>query len=166
MPSEITYVVGDATDPQGEGPKVIAHICNDAGVWGAGFVLAISKRWPEPEANYREWNKGSFCRLGAVRLVRVSELGHQPGLWVANMVAQHGIRPQAGAVPIRYYAVRQALATVGRRAKHLSASVHMPRIGCGLAGGEWDRIEPLIALTLLARDIDVTVYDLEETPDA
>jgi hypothetical protein len=35
----------------------------------------------------------------------------------------------------------------------------MPRIGCGLAGGTWDRIEPLVARTLLARDVPVTVYD-------
>jgi len=37
----------------------------------------------------------------------------------------------------------------------------MPRIGCGLAGGDWSRIEPLIAETLCASDIDVTVYDFE-----
>lgn len=35
----------------------------------------------------------------------------------------------------------------------------MPRIGCGLAGGKWSRIEPLIANTLCARDVEVTVYD-------
>ena len=27
----------------------------------------------------------------------------------------------------------------------LSASVHMPRIGCGLAGGKWEEIEPIAA---------------------
>lgn len=36
----------------------------------------------------------------------------------------------------------------------------MPRIGCGLAGGRWDRIEPLIVATLSAAGIEVTVYDL------
>ncbi len=35
----------------------------------------------------------------------------------------------------------------------------MPRIGCGLAGGTWARIEPLITTTLCAQDVDVTVYD-------
>ncbi|WP_285749234.1 hypothetical protein [Lentzea sp. NBRC 105346] len=35
----------------------------------------------------------------------------------------------------------------------------MPRIGCGLAGGEWDRIEPLITSELVDHDIPVTVYD-------
>jgi hypothetical protein len=37
----------------------------------------------------------------------------------------------------------------------------MPRIGCGLAGGRWDRIEPLIVKALCARDIVATVYDFD-----
>jgi hypothetical protein len=36
----------------------------------------------------------------------------------------------------------------------------MPRIGCGLAGGTWDRIEPLIHERLLSAGLHVTVYDL------
>ncbi|RAJ47078.1 hypothetical protein K353_00279 [Kitasatospora sp. SolWspMP-SS2h] len=42
----------------------------------------------------------------------------------------------------------------------LGASVHMPRIGCGLAGGRWERIEPLVTDRLTARGVPVTVYDL------
>lgn len=37
----------------------------------------------------------------------------------------------------------------------------MPRIGCGLAGGKWERIEPCIADTLLKLDIATTVYDFD-----
>jgi hypothetical protein len=35
----------------------------------------------------------------------------------------------------------------------------MPRIGCGLAGGTWDRIEPLVVSTFITKNIPVTVYD-------
>jgi len=35
----------------------------------------------------------------------------------------------------------------------------VPRIGCGLAGGTWDRIEPLIVEALCARDVRTVVYD-------
>jgi len=41
------------------------------------------------------------------------------------------------------------------------ASVHMPRIGCGLAGGTWDQFQPLIEETLLAANIPVFIYDSE-----
>lgn len=55
--------------------------------------------------------------------------------------------------------MEQCLAALADRAVELGASVHMPRIGCGLAGGKWARIEPLITRTLCARDVEVTVYD-------
>lgn len=151
-------MAGDATDPQGGGPRAIAHVCNDAGGWGRGFVVALSRRWPEPEAAYRAWFRagaaGGF-ELGAVRLVQV-----EPDLWVANMIGQHGYRPTPGDPPVRYGAIVSALATLGDHALEVGASVHMPRIGCGLAGGTWDRIEPLITEHLAARGVAVTVYDL------
>ena len=53
----INYLEGDATQPIGNGPKIIVHVCNDIGGWGKGFVVAISKRWKEPEAEYRRWYK-------------------------------------------------------------------------------------------------------------
>jgi len=61
--------------------------------------------------------------------------------------------------PIRYEAVEDCLEKLVAKALELSASVHMPRIGCGLAGGKWERIEPLIVKTLCRRDVPVTVYD-------
>ncbi|CAM5711440.1 hypothetical protein [Streptomyces coeruleorubidus] len=41
----------------------------------------------------------------------------------------------------------------------LGATVHMPRIGCGLAGGKWSRVEPLIEERLIRRGIQATVHD-------
>ncbi|MFF8841288.1 macro domain-containing protein [Streptomyces sp. NPDC015127] len=155
--SEIRYVRGDATAPQGKGVKLIGHVCNDIGGWGKGFVLALSRRWPEPEAAYRRWHreraKNDFD-LGAAQFVQVG-----PYVWVANMVGQRGIRTGSKGVPVRYEAIDSALAAVAGKALELGASVHLPRIGCGLAGGKWSRIEPLIAERLTARGIDVTVYD-------
>jgi O-acetyl-ADP-ribose deacetylase (regulator of RNase III) len=155
----LRIVKGDAIAPQAGGNKIIAHVCNDRGGWGRGFVLALSRRWPEPEWAYRQWHRagvGEDFGLGAVQLVAV-----QPDLWVANMVAQHGMRPTGSAPPIRYDAVQRCLEAVAGHAGRLGASVHMPRIGCGLAGGRWELIEPIITRTLCARSIVTTVYDFE-----
>ncbi|MGW7269481.1 macro domain-containing protein [Streptomyces sp. NPDC054864] len=155
--SEITYVRGDATAPLGKGVKLIAHVCNDLGGWGKGFVVALSRRWPEPEAAYRRWHreraKNDFG-LGAVQFVEVS-----PYIWVANMIGQHGMRTGSKGVPVRYEAIDTALDALADKAAELDASVHMPRIGCGLAGGKWSRVEPLISRRLVERGIAVTVYD-------
>jgi O-acetyl-ADP-ribose deacetylase (regulator of RNase III) len=153
----IRYLKGDATDPQAAGPKVIVHICNDIGGWGKGFVLAISARWPQPEAEYRAWSKlgtkGGFV-LGEVQFVLV-----RADIVVANLIGQHGIKTGSKGPPIRYDGVDAGLAKVGDTAVELAASVHMPRIGCGLAGGKWEQIEPLIERNLSARGVAVTVYD-------
>ncbi|MEU6719776.1 macro domain-containing protein [Nonomuraea sp. NPDC046802] len=158
--SDIRYVVGDATDPAGTGVRIVAHICNDTGGWGRGFVLARSRRWRQPEAEYRRWHRGRAANdfgLGALQIVPV-----HPDVRVANMVAQHGIRSAARptAVPLRYDALAQCLTALAEHAVRLKASVHLPRIGTGLAGGTWDRIEPLIQQHLADREISVTVYDL------
>ncbi|MFH7594518.1 macro domain-containing protein [Streptomyces racemochromogenes] len=153
----ITIISGDATSPQAKGPKIIAHVCNDLGGWGKGFVLAISRRWPEPEKDYRAWHRGRAGNdfgLGAVRLVRV-----RPDTWVANMIGQRGMRTGSSGVPIRYDALERCLTALAGHALELGASVHMPRIGCGLAGGKWSRVEPLISEALSAKGVAVTVYD-------
>jgi O-acetyl-ADP-ribose deacetylase (regulator of RNase III) len=152
------YVIGDATSPTGSDAAIIAHVCNDLGQWGRGFVLAVSSRWSTPELAYRQWHRqreSNGFGLGAVQLVDV-----QPGIFVANMVAQHGLVAVDGIPPIRYEAVDTCLARLAVLARQHSASVHMPRIGCGLAGGSWDLIESIVERRLAREGIRSFVYDL------
>jgi hypothetical protein len=51
------------------------------------------------------------------------------------------------------------LATVAQFAQRHNATIHMPRIGAGLAGGNWETISQLVREELCARGISVTVYD-------
>ena len=154
---DISYHVGDATAPEAPGPKIIVHVCNDIGAWGKGFVMALSKRWSEPESRFKAWyreRKSNDFELGAVQFVQVED-----DLWVANMIGQHGLKPTKEGPPIRYNAVEKCLGKVAKKSKELSASVHMPRIGCGLAGGKWEEMEPIIIRQLSEKDITVYVYD-------
>ncbi|NOS91731.1 MAG: macro domain-containing protein [Cyclobacteriaceae bacterium] len=155
---EIKYLKGDATKPIAEGNKIIVHVCNDMGGWGRGFVLALSKQWKEPEIQYRAWAKsGENFKLGEVQFVQV-----EPTLWIANLIGQHDIHiGKDGTPPVRYHSIRLGLTKVSVFARELNASVHMPRIGCGLAGGTWDQIEPSISHELTAMGVETFVYDLE-----
>ena len=156
---KIHYLKGDATVPQAKGNKIIAHICNNLGGWGKGFVLAVSKRWKTPEEEYRLWHrnraKNNF-ELGNTQIVQAENY-----IYVANMIAQQGMKTGSSGPPIRYEAVRSCLEKVADEAKELNASVHMPRIGCGLAGGKWEQIEPIINEILISKNIEVYVYDFE-----
>jgi O-acetyl-ADP-ribose deacetylase (regulator of RNase III) len=154
----LRIITGDATLPQAGGPVIIAHVCNDEGRWGSGFVLAVSARWPQPEQQYRAWHSsGENFLLGRTQFVLAGEQ-----VTVANMIAQHGTRPPgaAGPAPIRYRALGECLRAVGTEAERQGASVHMPRIGCGLAGGRWELVAPIVDWALCRRGILVTVYDL------
>ena len=78
----------------------------------------------------------------------------------ANLIGQRDIRAISGIPPIRYEALRAGLRTVATEAKRLGASVRMPRIGCGRAGGTWDKVGAIVHEELAAQCISVTVYNL------
>lgn len=153
----VGYKTGDATAPIGSGNKIIVHVCNDVGAWGRGFVLAISKRWAEPERQYRSWHKGQEKQpfaLGEVQFVQVEDT-----IWIANLIGQRDIRALDGVPPVRYEAIREGLQEVALEAKRLNASIHMPRIGCGLAGGDWNIVGKIVEEELANIGVPVTVCD-------
>lgn len=153
---EIQYIVGDATRPIGDGNKIICHVCNDIGAWGRGFVLALSKRSRKPEHYYRKWfNEGTGFVLGNVQFVKLNSEET-----VANMIAQSGLYSQYNTRPIHYEALFLCLNKVCDKAKATNATIHMPRIGAGLARGDWEIIESIIKSTLIEQGIQVIVYDL------
>lgn len=168
----IKYTVGDATNPQGSGRKIIAHVCNDVGAWGAGFVLALSAEACYPEEEYRYWHWQKGHNLPAELVLNPFELGQiqfasfdKPDVFVCNMIAQAGIGHDNGPA-IRYEALRHCLRKLGTAAHAAQATVHMPRIGCGLAGGTWDQVQPIILQEISANNIEVTVYDLPDSNKA
>lgn len=154
----LKYLVGDCIYPEVEGEKIIVHVCNDEGKWGRGFVLSISRRWSKPESTYRKMYKQQGLRLSEVQFVRVEH-----DIIVANLVGQRGIAGssvKSNQPPIRYDALAEGLVKVADKAIELNATVHMPRIGCGLAGGDWTIVQALINTILGDRGIRVYVYDL------
>jgi O-acetyl-ADP-ribose deacetylase (regulator of RNase III) len=155
----IEYLYGDATKPERIVPdsnnhKYIAHGCNNIQKWGKGFVLAISKRWKEPKREYLRWGG----QLGEIQIVNVEE-----DISVVNMITQHHIYSQNGVPPIRYEAVDDCFATLTSelKQKHPDGcfSIHMPRIGCGLAKGTWRKIGPIVEKNL--DGLEVYVYDFD-----
>jgi len=152
----IRYLVGDATKPRGKGQKIIAHIVNDESKkWGAGFGYAVTKKWPKVAINFRRWAKKEDLRLGNHHLYDISE-----DLHIFHMVAQHGYGPSVSP-RIRYEALSSCLESLSKEALKLSATVHMPRIGAGFAGGNWSVISELVDEMLIKRGVAVTVYDLQ-----
>ena len=125
---------------------VIAHIVNDVGGWGKGFVLAIDELSAIPQAAYRALAK-DFAGLIPVPHLQFVEV--TPGLFIANMVAQRGIqKASSGQILVDYEALKKCLAATFKRAISLNYHVHMPAgMGSGLAGGDKATIHKMICST-------------------
>ena len=153
MPNLI-YKKGDATRPHGDGKKIICHVVNNLGVWGAGFVIAVSEKFPEAETAYRGLDKR---RLGMVQYIHIAG----EDIIVANMIAQNGINDSKNGWQgdlLSYKHLWDCLNRVFNYARNCEATVHCPKIGSGLAGGDWNRVEAMLIDCAKEYGADCTVY--------
>lgn len=155
--ARLDLVFGDALEPRGPENKLLVHIVNDKTPnWGGGgFASRLRGRWPQVQDDFQNWtsNQRSALRLGNVRFCGVRE-----DLTVASIVAQHGYGPSEKP-RIRYTALREGLQSVAKAASVRNATIHMPRIGTGQAGGTWEIISDIIQEALVDEGHRVTVYD-------
>jgi hypothetical protein len=146
---------------------VIPHLCNNEGVWGRGFVIPLTQRYPEAKASYeRLFADDSKPSLGYVDFVRSGDVV------VANMIAQviDLESPQdmewMGIRPVRYNALVKCMDQVADwiqdNLRH--AKIYCPLFGARLAGGNWLYIKELIRDCWEDRGISVTVFYLPKFP--
>jgi len=140
---------GDATliDPP-PAVTILTHCVNNRAIWGSGFVLALDAKWPAAKTTYLRWARMGepHLLLGQTLFVKV-----ESNLVIANVVGQDGI----GRGSLRLPALRQGLEYVALFAERLQApprhkrvGIQMPQIGCGIAGGSWDEVGPLVSEVL------------------
>lgn len=143
--------------------RVIPHVVNSWGKWGAGFVVPLGNKFPKARESYLEWHKRKTLpqfELGVCEPVLLAD-----SLYVIHMLAQEGL---GGKRPLRYNALVHCLDAVGRFCKGLqqdnedcNVKIIAPAFGAGLGGGDWRVIEPLIHDCWYG--LDVTIYYLPGT---
>jgi Zn-dependent peptidase ImmA (M78 family)/O-acetyl-ADP-ribose deacetylase (regulator of RNase III) len=158
-PVRITYLVGDATEPRVDRNRVIAHVVNDKTPnWGAGFGLAVRKKWPQVQRAFEEWANAhrTEFRLGNFYCSAADD-----ETIVYQMICQHGYGSER-VLRLQYSSLKNCLEQLAEFAQKKGATVHMPRIGAGFGGGSWGLIEQMTDEILCARGVAVTVYDLPD----
>jgi len=153
---QLYHVIGDATQPVKK-PALIAHVCNNVDAWGAGFVIALGKAYPGVESDFHRIHP-SDRKLGFTQFSVVDG-----DIIVANMIAQHGLHASRGTPPIRYNALHTCLTEVQSLAEKKGLTVHAPRIGAKLAGGDWSVIKSIIMATM---KVDTYIYTLPSEVEA
>jgi O-acetyl-ADP-ribose deacetylase (regulator of RNase III) len=161
------YIQGDlfsSAHYQNHEPVVIAHVCNNLGMWGAGFAKTFKQRYPKAFTEFSQWfttekKKGSSL-LGMSQLVTLVE-NNGASLYACNMVAQAGLYSKSNQHPLQYDSLQHCLTALERFCKHSNATVYMPKIGSGLARGDWGYICDLIVNNLSIRDIAVSIFEVD-----
>jgi hypothetical protein len=139
---------------------IIPHVCNNMGLFGAGFAAAVRKSYPVVATNFELL--GRKTKLGYVQYVSVikdQEYLHE--LIFANMIAQNGTISQNNPRPLNYEALVKCMVDVRNYIQSLDkekVQIHCPKFGSGLAGGNWQFIEYLISD--IWKELPVCIYKL------
>lgn len=148
---------GDALQPQTRGKlRIVAHVVpNTSAPWGGGgFAAQVRRRFPTVWSDYRRVvsSTGAAPKLGATYLGQLTE-----DTFIVHMVAQQGIG-DSPTQRLRYAALSECLGHLRCLAEEREASVHMPRIGTGHGGANWDLVREMIVGELVDRGVETTVY--------
>jgi O-acetyl-ADP-ribose deacetylase (regulator of RNase III) len=133
--------------------RVIIHGCNAQGKMNSGVAKTIRNRFPQAYKEYISKYEESGLSPGEIILAE------EDGYLIVNAITQE-FYGYDGKQYISYRALSECLKRLANhlpRSEYSDEPIAMPRIGCGLGGGDWTEIEPLIALYL--RDFRVKVYD-------
>lgn len=131
---------------------VIVHGCNCQCTMGAGIAKSIKEIFPEAYAADLSTTKGSREKLGSISAATVTRGGHQ--LTIVNGYTQFNWR--GAGVLVDYDAVRTVMKEV--KARVPERRIGYPKIGAGLAKGDWKLIAEIIDAELEDEDHTLVEY--------
>ena len=134
---------------------IIPHVCNNVGAWGKGFTEAIDALYPYAKYSFlQSSNLIGKGLLGSNIKVPVSKYNA-----IIHMVAQEGLRSPDNPLPLNYIALVECMGGVAEIASDMDVSIHCPKFGAGLAGGDWKLIEKMIKDFWVDKGLDVYVWE-------
>ncbi len=142
----IKYKKGDLLEAT---ENIIAHGCNCSGGFGSGVAGQIAKKWPLIKDYF---HRVKNPELGSIQIVEAYNK-----YTFINCFTQQKFLPR-GICHANYNAIKDTMFSVKEYAKEKNQSIAIPKIGAGLAGGDWNIIEGI--LNEVFNDYDVTVYEL------
>lgn len=135
------FINGDITDVTF---GFVCHQVNCQGIMGAGVALAIRSKWPIVYTEYRRAYVNGELKLGNVVFVHIKH-----NLLVANLCGQDSFGRAETFTD--YKALTKALTHLSQVRQEvnervgLTIPVYFPnRMGCGLAGGDWNIVIKII----------------------
>lgn len=152
---EVKIYNGDITKCKAD---IIAHQVNCQFVMGGGVALALRKRWPVVYKKYLEigklyTNKPSNKWLGMCQIVEIDQ-----NRYVANLFGQDDLGH--GKCFTDYSALETALKELAWQVEYMELkTIAFPWLmSCGLGGGDWNIVKPLIEKIFEDLDIEIQYW--------
>jgi O-acetyl-ADP-ribose deacetylase (regulator of RNase III) len=146
----IKYVKGDLLKADVD---VIAHGCNCRGGFGSGVAKQVATKFPKAKQYYLDKFEEDGWKLGDVQFVKV--YGER---LIANCATQDAYLPR-GENHANYPAIEQVMVKLKNFCQAGNNTIAIPKIGAGLAGGDWSKIEEII--NKVFDDYEILVYTLD-----
>jgi O-acetyl-ADP-ribose deacetylase (regulator of RNase III) len=139
---------------------LIIHGCNCQGVMGSGVALAIRNRFPRAFGSYRATYIGNDNKLELGTVIFVTHTDPVTLKYIGNCMTQE----YYGRVPNTQYCDYNAIEKCLLEVKSFCVdseidSFAMPKIGCGLGGGDWNIVSNIIEKVFIDSNITITIYD-------
>lgn len=132
---------------------VIAHGCNCFCGMGAGLALAISREFPEAAEADKQTCSADPDKLGTCSVATCTRNGYT--FDVVNAYTQFH---WAGAgVLVNYGALYSCMQWI--KSRYAGKRIGLPKIGAGLARGDWNVIKNIIAEVLEGEGVTIVLYE-------
>lgn len=128
---------GDLLENAEQRFDVIVHGCNCFNNMGAGIAKSIKEKYPEAYRQDQKTKEGDKEKLGTITVARY---GSAKPFYVVNAYTQ--FKYGGGGRNADYDAIRSCMKRINEvfPGKHIG----LPKIGAGLAKGDWSVIEKII----------------------
>ena len=127
---------------------LIVHGCNCFHTMGAGIAGTIAKQFPYAAKVDRECTAyGDITKLSNSSIAHVGE-----GRNIVNMYTQYlpGKDLYMNALVLGFQKLSKQI--------HTTERIGIPAIGCGIAGGDWEELAPIIADIMRGHNITYVEY--------
>lgn len=135
--------------------NIICHQVNCKGVMGAGLAKQIKNTYPFVYEEYKNlcMIKSLQELIGYSQIIEISK-----DKYIANLFAQ--VNYGRNECHTNYAALQRSLQYTFNYAKNNNLSIAVPyKIGCGLAGGDWNIVYNLIEkLSNEYKEIQISIY--------
>ena len=132
---------------------VIVHGCNCFHTMGGGIALQIRKTFQDAYVADLETNRGDIHKLGTYSSATINIDEHY--LVVVNAYTQYDFG--TSEMKANYHSIKEVFERIAKDYNGLK--IGYPKIGCGLAGGEWSIVSEIIDTALEGQDHTLVEFE-------